>query len=84
MPDLTGSTINKYRILSLLGRGGMGSVYLAEDPEGAKVALKVLEEGPGVTTDALERFRREAQASKALRGHPNIVQVYDAGSEGPL
>jgi serine/threonine protein kinase len=69
-----------YRILKLLGQGGMGSVYLAEDTQrGRRVALKV----PHLTaTDgptAVQRFYREARAAATL-GHPNLCAVYDVGS----
>ena len=81
MADLIGTSIGKYRIESVLGQGGMGTVYLAQDEDGGQAALKVLEEGPGVSKDALERFQRESQASKALRDHPNIITVFDSGFE---
>jgi serine/threonine protein kinase len=71
---------NRYSILSLLGRGGMGHVYLAHDEIlGRDVALKMLKEA--YTDDKLfvERFRREARNAAAL-SHPNIVPVYDGGN----
>ncbi len=68
----------RYRVLSLLGQGGMGAVYLAEDTQlGRKVALKL----PGFDvseTKRLERFVREAKSSAGLQ-HPNICAVFDAG-----
>jgi len=68
----------RYRVLSLLGQGGMGAVYLAEDTQlSRKIALKL----PSFdVSDAkrLERFVREAKASARLQ-HPNICPVFDAG-----
>lgn len=71
--------IGKYKIDSLLGRGGMGEVYKAHDPSlGRFVALKIMR-GPSLDdTNARERFIREAQSAGGLR-HPNIVTVYDLG-----
>ncbi len=71
-----GSTLRDYRILSKLGEGGMGSVYLAEDTMlDRKVALKVL--NPVLTTDPqfTERFRHEAKVQASLI-HPNIVALH--------
>ncbi len=69
----------RYHILSLLGRGGMGAVYLAEDTQlGRKVALK-LPSFDASESKRLERFVREAKASAGLL-HPNICPVFDAGS----
>ena len=74
--------IGPYLIVSLLGKGGMGEVYLAEDKRlGRKVALKILP--PRFTTNAqqLQRFEREARAASALN-HPNILTVHDIGQDG--
>jgi hypothetical protein len=69
----------RYRIVRRLGRGGMGSVYLAEDTELARrVALKVPDFSPGEGAGARERFRHEARAAAAL-DHPNLCRVYDVG-----
>jgi len=68
-----------YRILSLLGRGGMSSVYLAEQISfGRRVALKVLTANLAETEQYGVRFLREAKIA-ALLSHPNIVTVYDTG-----
>ncbi len=76
---------NTYRIVSVLGRGGMGSVYLAQHLRlpGKQVAVKVLRGGEQLTQEMLARFRREAETASRL-GHPNIVEVldYDALDDG--
>jgi eukaryotic-like serine/threonine-protein kinase len=68
-----------FRIVSLVGRGGMGVVYRAEDLVLSRpVALKFLSSGLGGTRPALERLKREARAAAALN-HPNICVVYETG-----
>ncbi len=78
-----GMVIGEYTILELLGHGAMATVYLAVDSTGHEVALKVFQEGPGVSETMLERFRREAEASKKLRRHPHIMTIYATGRDGP-
>lgn len=69
----------RYRLLKLLGRGGMGSVYLAFDTELQRnVALKIPSFTKGESSDAIERFRREARLAATL-DHTNICRVYDIG-----
>ncbi|MGE4182554.1 MAG: protein kinase, partial [Limisphaerales bacterium] len=75
-----GDTLGVYRLIEVLGEGGMGHVWLAEQstPLRRKVALKVIK--PGLdSTQVLARFDAERQAL-ALMDHPNIARVLDAGS----
>jgi len=78
-----GSQLGKYRLLSVLGRGGMGVVYEAEDPIlNRRVAIKLLSAALAQDPDARDRFLREARAAAKLN-HPNTVAVYDVdGRDG--
>ncbi len=78
--SLQGQSLAYYRLASLLSKGGMGEVWLAEDTRlGRKVAVKLLP--AEFTTDAgrVQRFTREARAASALN-HPNILTIYDIGT----
>lgn len=72
-----GETVGRYQVRRLLGRGGMGSVYLARDVVlGRSVALKIV--GPSKGSFPTERFLHEARAIAKLN-HPHVVQLYDFG-----
>jgi serine/threonine protein kinase/Flp pilus assembly protein TadD len=74
-----GASLGRYKILSLLGAGGMGEVYLAEDAQlHRKVAVKVLPVTLASSRDRMRRFVQEAQAAAALN-HPNIAHIYEIG-----
>ena len=81
-PDLEvpRETIGPYKLVSILGKGGMGIVYLAEqtEPIQRRVALKLIKVGMD-TSEVLARFQTERQAL-AMMNHPNIARVFDAGS----
>ena len=79
-----GSLLNHYRIVSLIGAGGMGEVYLAEDTRlGRRVAVKILPEDVNRDKTRLQRFEQEARAASALN-HPNILTVFEFGDEKGL
>jgi serine/threonine-protein kinase len=74
-----GTAIGRFKVLGLVGRGGMGEVYVAEElSSGARVALKVLALGAGVTRDSTQRFERERELLARV-SHPGVVRAL-----GPL
>jgi eukaryotic-like serine/threonine-protein kinase len=74
--------IGPYRIVSQVGAGGMGEVYLAEDSRlHRKVALKILPVEMAANQDRMRRFKQEATAAAALN-HPNIAHIYEIGESG--
>src|SRR5215213_614585 len=77
--DIIGTQINQYKIVSLLGQGGMGTVFLAHDTKlERKVAVKFLSEEFIRDGINLQRFFLEAKSASALN-HPNIITVYEIG-----
>ena len=76
---LVGQTVGHYQVIELLGQGGMGDVYLAEDTRlKRRVALKLLPAYFLVSRDRVNRFEQEARAISALN-HPNIVTIHESG-----
>jgi serine/threonine-protein kinase len=76
-----GCQLGQYRILKMIGRGGMGEVYLAQDSKlHRRVALKLLPARVTRDEQCLKRFQQEAYAASAL-SHPNILAVYDIGEQ---
>ncbi|MGE0130094.1 MAG: serine/threonine protein kinase [Blastocatellales bacterium] len=77
--NLTGQKIGHYQVLSHIGAGGMGDVYLAQDSRlGRRVALKLLPQEFTKDRDRVRRFEQEAKAASALN-HPNIVTIHEIG-----
>ncbi len=80
--SLIGATLGEYEVVALIGRGGMGAVYLARDTKlNRLVALKVLLGSLARTPSLVKQFHQEAQNSAPLN-HPGIVRIYSAGIEG--
>lgn len=79
LPEPEGATVGPYRLIKVLGEGGFGVVYIAEQshPIQRQVAVKILKRGVD-SKQAVARFRAEIQAL-ALMKHPNIAQIFDAG-----
>jgi serine/threonine-protein kinase len=78
-PSLIGAAVGNYRIVDVLGEGGMGTVYRAIHPELERtVAIKVLALGLAESDDIVRRFRVEARAVNRIK-HPNVVDVQDFG-----
>lgn len=77
-----GKMLGKYRIVDMLGQGGMGIVFKAHDPTIERdVAIKLLPEDVAADEQALRRFREEAKAAGKLN-HPNVIAIYEIGQEG--
>ena len=77
--DLSNTNLLHYRIVSKIGAGGMGEVYLAQDTKlDRKVALKILPADVASNRDRMDRFIREAKSAAAL-SHPNIAQIFEIG-----
>ena len=78
MADMSpGTKLSRYRIVSKIGAGGMGEVYLAQDTKlDRKVALKILPDGIAFEGERMRRFVQEAKAASALN-HPNIITIYE-------
>ena len=73
------TTLSHYRIVSRIGRGGMGEVYLAHDTIlDRKVALKILPKALAIDAELMRRFVQEAKAASALN-HPNIITIHEIG-----
>jgi serine/threonine protein kinase len=76
--------IGRYQVIRLLGEGGMGAVYLCQDPLlKRQVAVKTVLAGRTDSADMLERFQRESEISARLN-HPHIVTVFDVGDDPAL
>jgi serine/threonine protein kinase len=81
---LAGRTLSHYQVVSLLGAGGMGEVYLARDARlDRSVAIKILPGELAADPERLQRFEREARAASALN-HPNVATIYDVGESDGL
>jgi serine/threonine protein kinase len=79
MPITAGTRFDRYQIISPIGSGGMGEIYLAQDIRlNRKVAIKLLPDKYTKDPERLRRFEQEAQAASALN-HPNIITIYEIG-----
>ena len=86
MTDIGTVLGGRYRLVELLGQGGMATIYRARDNQLERdVAIKVLRPEYGTDPDFIERFRHEAQSAASLN-HPNVVAVHDYGTDpvGPF
>src|SRR5579862_51728 len=72
--------LGEYKLVRKLGEGGMGAVYLATNPAGKNVAVKVLPRHLSANAELVKRFSREADAAAKLR-HPNIIGAFFAGED---
>lgn len=71
----------RFRLLRPIGSGGFGTVYLASDRAGARVAIKILSQRHAADAEHVRRFRREAAVGREI-AHPNVVRVLDCGVDG--
>src|SRR6266496_2743821 len=82
--SIVGKQISHYQVVSRIGRGGMGEVFLAHDTSlGREVALKLLRRDFTRNEERLRRFQQEARAASALN-HPNILTIHEIGHDGSL
>jgi len=82
MAQSAGTMLGPYRIVRLIGAGGMGEVYAATDTRlDRTVAIKVLPSELAADSDRLQRFEREARAVSSLN-HPHIATLFDVGDQG--
>ena len=80
MAVVAGQSFGNFQVVRLLGEGGFGEVYEAENPFlQRRAAIKVLHTGMVQDPELVRRFLNEARAASAIR-HPNIIDVFDAGS----
>ena len=83
-PSLVGRQVGPYKIHSLLGVGGMGEVYLAQDPRlDRAIALKILPTELASDPARIQRFIREARAASGLK-HPNVATIYEIGKSDEI
>src|SRR5215471_13080183 len=79
---VTGQKLGRYEVISKLGEGGMGEVYLARDTRlDRRVALKILPDEVAADPDRMMRFEQEARAASGLN-HPNIITIYEVDRSG--
>ena len=86
MPDALqpGTKIGRYEIRAMIGTGGMGEVYLAQDTQlHRRVAVKILPADLASKQDRMRRFKQEATAAAALN-HPNIAHIYEIGESNNI
>jgi serine/threonine-protein kinase len=82
--DLIGEQISHYRVERIVGRGGMGTVYEALEPNlDRKVALKVLSPEASTDRENVDRFKREAKVLAQIE-HPNVIRIYQMGRVGSV
>src|SRR5260370_3653810 len=83
-PVARGTMIAHYRVVSRLGQGGMGAVYLADDVRlRRRVALQVLPPDVAADPERMQRFVQEAKLASALT-HPNVADIHEIGQEHDL